>query len=422
LLPYVLFTDGDFRHGNVLAGEYTMGPGGDVRLLHEVLNVIKGVENPSLETYTRDDYKSNRSDYEGSELLTAAYVMTEISLGPTIKLIPGVRYERDVTEYAAAQGDASLPFPNLFYVHKDTTTSRVNEHVLPMIHLRYSPVEWFSARIAYTHTLSRPSYDVIVPRVDILRDMVVWNNYALEPEFAENLDVYLSFRQNTIGLFTVGGFTKRIENMIFGLDRRVILNPDDYHLSPKEANKDIYTQANSSHPARVWGIEMDWQTIFWYLPVPFNGLVLNVNYTRAFSGADYPRTVVNRELDLTTFTYTYSNVDTFYTERLQFQPDHILNASLGFDYEGFSGRVSLVYQSGIFQKADFWKELSSSSDEYMRFDLSVKQALPWYGLQIFLNVSNATGAMERTLNARSRFPATIQHYGSTAEIGLRVRF
>jgi TonB-dependent receptor len=399
-----------------------MGDVVDIEMMHQVLDVIKGVENPSLETYVRHDYYSNREDYEGYEELTAGYIMSEINFGRKVTFIPGVRYEHNQTVYTAARGDAELPFPNQHYVYRDTTMTRVNEFFLPMIHLKYSPFEWFNIKVAYTNTLSRPSYNLIMPRIDLLRDAVIWNNYKLEPEFAENFDFYLSFQENKLGLFTLGGFTKKIENMIFWQDKRVILNPDDYDLPESTDKKYIYTQENNQHDARVWGIEADWQTNFWYLPGALKGLVLNINYTYVYSEAKYPRTVVEKEFDRNTFTYIYTNVDTFFSGPLQFQPDHVVNVALGYDYEDFSARVSMLYQSKIFQASNFWEELSTYNDAYLRWDLSLKQKLPWYGVQLFCNVNNITGAKETTVNFGSGNPTSIQHYGMTVDFGVRVKF
>ncbi len=420
-LPYLLFYDPNFDHKDFLNGDYTMGPVVDIDLMHEVLNVIKGVKNPSLETYTRDDYKSNREDYFGNEYLTAAYIMTELNFGRDIKFIPGVRYERNKTVYTGARGDATLPFPNQEYIYHDTTMTRINEFFLPMIHLKYSPLEWFSIKAAYTQTLSRPSFNLIMPRIDILREAVIWNNYQLKPEFAENFDLYLSFQENKLGLFTIGGFNKRIENMIFWLDKRVILDPADYDLPESTDKKYIYTQENNPYDAKVWGIEVDWQTNFWYLPSVLKGLILNVNYTYVYSEAKYPRTVVEKTFDNQEFKYIYNNIDTFYTGPLHFQPDNVVNVQLGYDYAGFSARISMLYQSKIFQSSNFWQELSTFDDPYLRWDLSLKQKLPWYGIQVFCNINNITGAKQTTVNYGSGDPTQIQHYGMTVDLGIRVK-
>ena len=102
------------------------------------------------------------------------------------------------------------------------------------------------------------------------------------------------------------------------------------------------------------------------------------------------------------------------------QPNDILNFALGFDYGGFSGRLSLIYQDNIFKRPDFWKQQRINSDVYTRWDLSVKQRLPWYGIQIFLNLNNITGEEDVDVNQKNTFPASRERYGMTMDLGLRV--
>ena len=61
------------------------------------------------------------------------------------------------------------------------------------------------------------------------------------------------------------------------------------------------------------------------------------------------------------------------------------------------------------------------SDKYIRWDLSVRQELPWHGIQVFLNPNNIAGRNDMDLNEKTGFPVTIQMYGMTGDLGLRVR-
>ncbi len=353
--------------------------------------------------------------------MKAAYAMSEINLGTKIKFIPGVRFESNKTVYTAPKGNATkTTFKELEYAHVDTSVTRENSFLLPMIHLKYSPFEWFNARLAYTQTLSRPSYYQFTPRIDILQSVVILNNSKLKPEFSENWDLYLTFHSNKLGLFTIGGFTKKIKNMIFGLNRRVILEPSKYELPDEVWKRDIYTQANNIHDAFVKGVELDWQTNFWYLPGVLKGLVLNINYTHIYSEAKYPRTVVEKKTDPVTFETTYRNIDSYIVGQLVQQPDDIFNIQLGYDYKGFSARISTLYQSRIFKGSNFYKELVQYTDSYTRWDISLKQKLPWYKLQIFCNINNLTGAADRDLIAGKPWNSRIQHYGTTVDLGLRI--
>jgi hypothetical protein len=147
-------------------------------------------------------------------------------------------------------------------------------------------------------------------------------------------------------------------------------------------------------------------------------LVLSANFTHIFSGAKYP---------LATTSVDYSNprkpvlteVDTFYTDRLIDQPDDIANLAVGYDYRGFSIRVSMIYQSNVFTGENFWPELRSNSANYLRWDLSVKQDLPWSGLQAYFDINNINGENDISLIQGSGFPSSEQDYGMTADLGLR---
>jgi hypothetical protein len=161
-----------------------------------------------------------------------------------------------------------------------------------------------------------------------------------------------------------------------------------------------------------WGLEFDWQTHFWYLPNPFKGLVLNVNYTHVRSEAEYP------------FVYagatSATDIDTSFTDRLIHQPNHIVNFTLGYDYKDFSIRVSMLYQDDVFTGVSQWPQLRSSTAAYERWDISFRQKLPWLGLQIYGDVNNLN--MERDFNVLQMYPKTprsAQTYGMTANIGLR---
>ena len=68
----------------------------------------------------------------------------------------------------------------------------------------------------------------------------------------------------------------------------------------------------------------------------------------------------------------------------------LLISLLGYDYKGFSGRLSMLYNDDVFKTTNFWPELRQNTDAYRRWDLSLKQKLPVEGFEMFLNASNLT--------------------------------
>ncbi|MEN8191668.1 MAG: TonB-dependent receptor [Bacteroidota bacterium] len=419
-LPYYLLNDPNFDHKNFLDGKYNMGAVADLKFLEELLSVLHEKDTGNDDNYPYEK-SSNTYDYSGNEYYYAGYAMAELNIGKYIKLIPGARYEKNKTVYTGVRGVTDLTLQEFVYDRHDTTMTRINEFLLPMIHLKVSPLDWFDIRFAYTQTLSRPSYNQIMPRMDVNVDRIPWNNYKLEPEFSENFDLYLSFQENYLGLFTVGAFIKKIDNMIFNLGRRVIVDTAAYDFPAEYFGRDIYTSANNQYQAEVKGIEVDWQTNFWYLPGFLKGLVLNINYTHIESEAKYPFTRVENLAEGPFDPPEWANIDSFYTSQLIDQPDDIINVQLGYDYKGFSTRVSMSYASSIFKNPNFWPELSYHADEYLRWDLSVQQKLPWYGMQLFLNWNNITSAQDRDYVQGANWDAQIQNYGMTMDLGLRIK-
>ena len=126
-------------------------------------------------------------------------------------------------------------------------------------------------------------------------------------------------------------------------------------------------------------------------------MVFNANYTRTTSEVKYPRTVIETQIifDPSFQVVTY-NLDSLYVDRLLDQPRDIINYSLGYDYKGFSGRLSMNYISNVFSTTNFWPGLREDTDAYRRYDLSMKQKLPVKGLELYLNISNLTEAVDIT--------------------------
>lgn len=155
------------------------------------------------------------------------------------------------------------------------------------------------------------------------------------------------------------------------------------------------------------------------MPEPFNGIVFDINYTHIFSEASYPKTdkVVTYNEDGTSTT---AIIDTSYKSRLLNQPDDILNLAIGYDLGGFSARVSMIYQDNIFKHPDFWMQNRTISDKFTRWDISVKQQLPWYNVQIYLDLMNITGAKEVDVNQKTSFPAAESSYGMMGDLGVRI--
>lgn len=427
-IPIGPFIDPEYDYGKFLEGDYTLGPALNYSMLAQTANMlqdkIKLIAINNAIAYFHDNFNSTTYNYNGHENHIAFYLMTTVKIGPEITLIPGVRYQDLKTTYTAPRGlQNTTSATGGAYIHYDTTLSVEHGYWLPDLTLRYKPLSWFDIRLSYTNTLSYPDFNAIVPRIDVSTGGAIsWNNYELKPSRSTNYDVYLSFYDNSIGLFTIGGFLKRIDDLIYpwtfyvNRDEALQYYPPGLPHGPLTGNYSVSTYVNNTNRIDDYGLEVDWQTHFWYLPHPLEGLVLNVNYTHIFSKATYPYTYVNRVGRIIQY------IDTTYTDRLLFQPDNILNLSVGYDFADFSIRVSMLYQDNIFTGSSLWPQLRSSTSAYTRWDLAIKQKLPWFGLQVFFDLNNINGARDVSVLQSADIPQSEQDYGMTANLGLRWKF
>ena len=422
-IPVTYFFDPGFTYGTFLKGDYNMYAPLSLGMLTELKNLLesktKYFEENDPSHYSRNNYQSAIHNYSGNENHYAFYVMSTFKVGQQITVIPGIRYQGFKTKYTGVAG-STTPEAYFAYPHYDTTVTRTKAYWLPDITIKYKPLSWFDVRLSYTNTLSYPSYGAFVPRIDLSGTSINWHNYNLDPAEAENFDAYFSFYNNTLGLFTVGGLLKNIKNMIYswgfnakGAEALPYLPGRLLKSYNPQTTYSISTTKNNPYTNKVYGIEVNWQTHFWYLPWMLSGLVLDVNYTHTKSEAQYP------------YRYSYSNgrnvtvVDTTFKDRITDQPDEIFNISLGYDYKDFSIRVALLYQANIFTSPNFWPQLKGSTQAYRRWDIAAKQKLPWYNIQVYTDLNNINGANDVNL-IQAGVPTSIEDYGFTADVGLHV--
>ncbi len=409
-LQFPVFREADYSRGKYfLGGQRTMSDVVSLDYMDEYMRLAPpgwGLPHAS---------DSRRSDYEADESLSAGYIMADMNLGRRLKVLTGVRYEHFSMDYEA---------PFVFQTHFDgaggvpdtLTADRTMDHWFPNLQLRFAATDWFDIRLAYTKTLSRPDYRQLLPSTFVNLDGQTGEagNPFLNPTVSQNYDAYLSFYNNKIGLFTIGGFIKRLEDVI--LQQSIIRrNLDQYpgvywvpSMRPDEGFPDlrperfVTTFLNNIYPAHLRGIEVDWQTNFWYLPRPFNSLVLNINYTRVHSEMDYHQIRTERRGDpLSGFEFIQN--DTLRTARLLQQGDNVLNTALGVDIGGFSGRISFRFQGDVITNVGNRPEEDAFTENVYAWDFSIRQALPLPGLTLFLNGVNIG---HTPVNSYRYFPVT----------------
>ncbi len=421
-VPIWLLQDRNYDPGEFLGGNYDLGYTADLDIMEHITELGRSYEK-------NDATESLQDDYSGNEALGAGYAMAEINLGSKLLFIPGVRYERIRTEYQAWKASDNTDPGNPEDTDAvDTTTVRINSHFFPMFQLRYKVTDWFDVRLARTKSLTRPSYRDIMPKqfLDTRDNKFFFNNPQLEPSISVNYDLYLSFYGNRIGLFTVGGFYKEIDGLIWQRQWSLLRNSSDTEaflaengLSNTIVGYEVTTDINNRFKASFKGVEFDWQTNFWYLPNLFRNLVLNINYTHIFSETTYPRVLLRTQYLNEAPWVLEENLTADRDGQMLHQPNNVVNISLGYDISGFSARLSMLYQGEILSRLGARPEVDGFTEDYVRWDLSVKQNLPFSGLQLYLNLNNISDRPDISRRPIETFVTSEQYYGRTGEIGIR---
>jgi len=428
LFPILGFYNSDMNFGKFIKGEYSMYSAINTDVIDKIMGMIKLYRaeqggSPDQPVFDYDMVQSLANDYSGHEIRGAGYFMATLNVGSCLSIIPGVRYQALRTSYTAAhflsyvETKISNPFP-----YTMVTDQECHGYWLPDISIKFDPSDAIGFRASFTNTMAYPDFNSFIPKEDIDNSskVVVYNNTALKPERARNYDVQVFLHNNTIGLFAVSPFLKTIDDEIY--------SPGKIYLDTNKVkaygfpitNNNVYTLTtyiNNPYQVKIWGIETEWQTHFWYLPGPLSGLVMNVNYTHIFSQGKFPYTTVTHP---TRTTVAY--VDTSFIDRLYQQPNDLVNLSIGYDYKKFSILASMIYQSQVFNQSAFWWTLRSDKTKYLRWDLSMKQGLPWNEVELYFDVNNMNKEADIYVIRKNGFPTSEYNYGLTADIGIRWKF
>ncbi len=415
-LPYNLFVDKDYGKKEFINSDYYVQGGADVDFINEIADLAE-------DYYFYDHAGSTRDNYNGTEDYKAAYFLTQFDIGKNITFIPGLRFESNETEYTGNRGDNTVINTYEGYFHHDTTLTRNNNFLLPMIHLRFKFLKGFDVRMAYTHTIARPSYNQIIPKWDISLSSIAFNNPYLVPALSKNIDLQFSAYRNKLGLISLGGFYKQIDDLIFDAGKTIVKEEDvtKHSLPESYLGTTLSKVINNPNTGVLYGLEFEWQTRFWYLDNFLKGVVLNINYTHTFSDVDYERTILESEYIQEPPYEIKKEVRSPYSERLIYQPTSIFNLTLGYDYKDFSSRISFLYQNDIFSRPNFFRKLRGATDNYYRLDLNMKQKLPWKGFELLMNFSNLTSTHESNSLISTGQVTRKQYYGFTIDLGLRYR-
>ncbi|MEE4302079.1 MAG: TonB-dependent receptor, partial [Pseudomonadales bacterium] len=162
----------------------------------------------------------------------------------------------------------------------------------PAFHINYRPTEDLVVRFAYTETILRPSYSEFAPNRVIGQEsdeqaggiiFLSGGNPELEPYRSQNLDLYVERYLPYRGILSFGLFAKNIDDPIFNAQQQL---PGAGFGFPDNLVR-ISGPLNGSD-GEIRGFEATYSQQFGFLPSPWDGFGVQLNYTYAEDDATTP--------------------------------------------------------------------------------------------------------------------------------------
>lgn len=321
----------NYSDPNFLAGsQYQAGTFVDPKFLGG-LDLTNG--NLFEETDLLEEYVPG--NFTAKETITGAYIMADHQFTDKFSAIAGLRMEHTSIDYNG----------NIFDLDNEEVSSAEGEqsytNFMPGLHLKYDVADNSIVRFAWTNTIARPNYYDLVPYAYFSPEdeELERGNPNLKSSTAMNFDLMAEQYYDNVGLISLGGFYKDIDNFVYTITSQGYSDP--------QFGSDLqYSRPENGGTATVYGIEASFQRQLW----KNFGVYLNYTYTKSSTTGIEDRDGEDLELPGTA--------------------DNMFNASLSYENKKFVMRVSLNYSS------DYLDELGGDSFEDR-----------YYGNQTFLDIN-----------------------------------
>lgn len=387
--------------------------------------------------------------YDIIERVWGSYLMNTTNIGQRITLIFGARVEGEDNDYKSKMSVGPISGPTMSNgTIKDTSASHTETVWLPNVQMSVRPTDFLTVRAAAYKALARPDFNARLNKYVLTNSngvTLTLGNSNLMAAKAWNYELNTSFFSNDLGLFTISGFYKEIEDMYHTLTNASTVNDTlikyVFHTqwtlpsSLKDTYYSLTYPYNSAKPTKVWGFEIEHQTTFKYfgelLNLPFmKNIVLNYNFSLMKSETYVYETMKDSIQQLVTpprgnpyYIYKPTSKLIERKDKLEGQPEFFGNIALGYDMGNFSVRLSLFFQAEYTSSFSLTGQSDQVQGKFSRLDLACKYELN-QNLSFFFNVNNITNTEESTYIQNHidnwKVLNTKERYGLTSDLGVRL--
>lgn len=420
--PQNWLTD-DYDPGKVLNGKTDLGA---------IMDPTHGYTlYERLESYYQvSPFYGPNNDYSGTENIYAAYGMLKLNFGSWLTLIPGIRYEKDNNIYSGYYRMTTSGWGSPGGELSKNSEDFDDDYFFPMFHVKIKPLKWLDLRMAYTNTISRPSFHWRIPYMNRSLNSPDWSAGipSLGPALSENLDAYLSVYDSKFGLFTIGVFRKNIDNVSYRVDWKLTeegeaaelgLYRETYGVGEEfEFTSGLGTiPVNLTETTLINGVEVELQTNMFFLPGLLKNFVLNTNFTYIQSESQ----LFSSERVLDEVTWQQTTVTGLRPGPMPQQPNYIFNVTLGYDIGGFSGRASLFSQGRTLNGVGKLAPYDTYIDPFTRVDFSLRYSVNDH-LTFLFNGTNILNEPDAHFQSDTPKYRLLEYYGSMWDFGIQYKF
>ena len=378
--------------------DYTFGP----RISYNTAQAFLAA-NPGTITLNASGSVNNSlaNDYDVKERIIAGYAMATLKLDK-LTLVPGVRVEqtRDRSKAKLITATTSVASDYNSFGSKQYTD------VFPGLNARYDVSDALVLRAAVTTAIGRPNYAQLAPFVSVdlttSPNSVARGNPDLKPYKAVNFDGAIEYYLPGQGLISLGGFYKKLDNPIYA---QSLLGQSGIFAGQALTNATVSTALNIDK-AKVYGIEVNIQTRFTFLPSPLDGFGVAANYTRIWG--DGNGTVLGpiaRTGDIPLFL----------------QSKHVGTAQIFYEKYGFAIRAAYSYRSAYLDTLGATVALDQYTDRNGQLDVNASyQVSP--ELTFFASATNLTDAPWRRYIGTKAQLVERERYDMSVRWGAQLHF
>jgi TonB-dependent receptor len=368
-----------------LDGAYVFGPTIDNGRIRSFFNQNRGgllEEEPQIEDAVGDAY-------DASEGVYAYYGLARLQLGRWM-LLGGLRHEITRTDYEGTR--LMFDTTGTFVEAVPAADKRSYGNLFPTFHARFGVTDRTNLRFAFTSAIARANFFDLVPYLWVFPEdrEILRGNSKLDPTYAYNFDLLLEHYFQGIGILSGGVFYKRLDDIIY---LRTFVEQEGAF-----AGYDVEQPVNGGS-AKLYGVELNWQQQFTFLPGFWNGFGIYANYT-----------------------YSKSEADLLFREwtTLPGQASDAGNVALTYEGHRLDARVSLNFNGKFIDEVGASPAEDEIIDDHVQWDFSSSYAFsPRVG--VYFTVVNLNNAPRRDYLGVTTRPRQIEYYSWWSTLGLKLR-